>query len=176
MTRGVILAMAGALLAVPAAAQHEGHGQQQQNQMQMQMRMGQGGGGGGGEDHGAFMGPLRSLAAFAPATLLEHGEHLGLTEAQKTALTGIKETAAKDAETAHAPAHAAMMSLRKALDAGEKDLEVLGSYYAAHHTAMGNSQWVQVRAALQARAVLTAEQVKMIGEHHPDGGGMRHKP
>lgn len=174
MARGVLLAMAGALLAMPAAAQqHEGHGQQQQQQhMQMQMRMGQG----GGEDHGAFMGPLRTLAAFAPAALLEHGEHLGLTEAQKTALTGIRETAARDAETAHAPAHAAMMSLRKALEAGETDLEVLGSFYAAHHTAMGNTQWVQVRAALQARAVLTAEQVKMISEHHPQGGGMQHKP
>lgn len=167
MVRGMTVAVLTALVAMPAAAQHEEHGQQNRQQNQMQMRMGQQGEGG---DHGAFMGPLAGLKVFAPAALLEHGEHLALSAEQVAKITKIKESAAKEAEMVHAPAHAAMMSLRKALDEGETDLEALGSYYKAHNTAMSNTQWINVRAALETRAVLTKEQVAKLREH----SGMKH--
>jgi len=146
-----------ALFTTPALAQHQ-HGQQgmpagqQHGAMGGDMMMGGLG--------GTMMGPLSAqLGAFAPAALLDRQKDLELTPAQVTRLEAIRDHAAQESEQVHAPAHAAMQSLRTEMASPSPDLEKVKALFQAHHTAMGNTQWVAVQAAVDARAVLTPEQV-----------------
>jgi hypothetical protein len=148
MRRMLATGLAMLLAAVPAAAQHQGHGQEQQGQMQGRM--------GGGMQGG--MGPLSGqLGRYAPTHLLKMKEMLTLTAEQVAELTAIQAAAKQAEDEAHAPAHAAGQSLRKALTDGA-DAATLKQYFQAHHTGMGNVQWARVEAAMQARAVLTEAQ------------------
>ena len=135
------------------AAQHQEHqaeGQAKgQMQMQGQMQM-------AGQEH--LPGPLRAYAPFAPEKVLAASETLGLSAEQTAKLKAIAEWARKANEQAHAPAHAAMMSARDELAKASPDTAVVRLQIAAHATAEGNMQWLQLSAALQVQAVLTAEQ------------------
>lgn len=146
-----------ALSASPLLAQgHEGHGQQQQQRQGMGM-MGQGGMGmGGGE---GAMGVLTGrFGAYAPAAILGMKDHLSLTPAQLERLTALAEEEKTAVASAHQPAHAAHMELRKLEGAEAPDLDAMRPFFMAHHTAEGNMQWLRVTYAVQARALLTAAQ------------------
>ena len=115
--------------------------------------------------------------AFAPAKLLEMKGMLELSGDQESRLTALQETAKKQSEDAHAPAHAAMQSLQKELAAGSPDMDAVKGYFMAHNTAMGNTQWIEVSTALQAMALLTDGQRKHVEEmasHQGGMGGMNH--
>lgn len=155
-----LLALAGIALActAPLAAQQHhgemhpggmamGQGHDMCQQMDMMDMMGMMGGG--------MMGPIMQ---FAPARLLSHAEHLGLTTDQVARLTALRDASAKAAEQAHEPAMAAHMKLDKAFKEAPQDTLAIRQYFMAHQTAMSNTQWVRARAALQARDILTPEQ------------------
>lgn len=135
------------------AAQHQGHQPEGpgkgQMQMQGQMQMGA---------QEQLPGPLRVYAPFAPEKVLAAAEPLALTEGQTAKLKAIAEWARKANAEAHAPAHAAMMSARDELAKASPDTAVVRMMIVTHATAEGNMQWIQVSAALQVQAVLTAEQ------------------
>jgi len=154
------LALAGIALvfAAPLAAQQHhgemhpgakpmGQGHEMCQQMEMMDMMGMMGGG--------VMGPIMQ---FAPARLLSHAEHLGLTADQVARLTALRDATAKAAAQAHEPAMAAHMKLDQAFKDAPQDTLAIRQYFMAHQTAMSNTQWIRANAALQARAILTPEQ------------------
>ena len=149
--RQLLFATALAVLAVPVAAQEPpARGQHREG---MGQGMGQGMMGGG---------ILRSVLNFAPDALLKHAEHLNLTSDQVSQLTALKEESQKAVQQAHEPARAAHMSLNQALKDTPDDTTAIRGYFRAHQEAESNMQWLRASAAFRARALLTAEQRKMI--------------
>ena len=154
-----VVGLAGALLAGPLAAQAGGMGGMHQGQGGMQ-----------GQGMGMMVpGPLRKYMAYSPAKLLEMKGMLELSSDQEAKLTALQDAARKESENAHAPAHAAMQSLQQEMTSAGPDLAKVEGYFKAHNMAMGNTQWIAVSTALQARAVLTDGQRKHVEEM---GGGM----
>jgi Spy/CpxP family protein refolding chaperone len=162
----LVVGLAGTLLIGPLAAQTPGQG----------MGMGgmhQGQGGMQGQGMGMMVpGPLRKYMAFSPSKLLEMKAMLELSGDQEAKLTALQDAAKKQSEDAHAPAHAAMQSLQQEMTSASPDLAKVEGYFKAHNMAMGNTQWVAVSTALQARAVLTDGQRKHVEEMAGDMGGM----
>ncbi len=110
------------------------------------------------------MGPLtRDLGSYAPSRLLGMADTLQLSAEQVEHLTTLVTESTAAEEHAHAPAHAAMQQLRKLLAAGAPDIPTMRALFQAHHTAMGNVQWIRAEAGLKARAFLTPEQRKRVG-------------
>jgi Spy/CpxP family protein refolding chaperone len=97
---------------------------------------------------------------------------LELSSDQEAKLTALQDAARKESENAHAPAHAAMQSLQQEMTSAGPDLAKVEGYFKAHNMAMGNTQWIAVSTALQARAVLTDGQRKHVEERAGDMGGM----
>ena len=152
-----------------AQAHHQGQGPARGQQQGMM--------GGMGTMNGmgmmGMMGPMVDFASFAPGQILEHREHLELTDEQVTALTALRESSDRAVGDAHAPAHAAMQNLQQELEAEAPDLERVRQLFTAHQTAMGNVQLIRLEAAIEARALLTPEQrgmIKGMGMH--GGSGM----
>ncbi len=152
------LVAAGGLSAQTRGQQGQGHGRQ------------------GSMDGMMMMGPLAEFRPFAPANLLEQVDRLGLSSDQVEHLTALADSAAQDLEYAHAPAHAAMQGLERELAVDAPDTASVRQLLAAHVTAMGNMQWVQLEAALEARGLLTAEQRTMVVQMSTEApGGMQHR-
>jgi hypothetical protein len=59
---------------------------------------------------------------------------------------------------------AAMKSLRAEMEKPSPDKEAMRQFLVAHATAEGNMQWIQVDAAMQAKALLTEAQRKHLEE------------
>jgi hypothetical protein len=125
--------------------------------------MGQQGGGMAGE--AGMPGPLRSFAAFAPDNVLAMKEMLELSADQEKKLASLAEYAKQAGENAHAPAMAAMKSLREELAKPAPDEEIVKGYLSAHATAEGNMQWIRLKAGMDAKALLSAGQRKHVEEH-----------
>lgn len=162
----ISVALAAALMG-PAAAQAQQHQHQQgagQKPPMGQMGGMQGGMMGGMQMGGGLPGPLRSFGVYAPAKVLEMKEMLELTADQEAKLTALVESAKKAGEEAHAPAMAAMQSLRAEMAKPSPDKEAMRQFLVAHATAEGNMQWIQVDAAMQAKALLTEAQRKHLEE------------
>lgn len=154
--RAVILTTLAVALAAPAGAQQQQHqhgqqGQGQQPMMQQQM-------GGGMQGGGNLPGPLRGFAAYAPDKVLAMKEMLSLTADQEAALTKLVGTGKAAVDEAHAPAMAAMRSLRAEMEKPSPDPETMRAFVVAHATAEGNMQWARVEAAMKAKALLTEAQ------------------
>lgn len=110
------------------------------------------------------MGPLtRDLGPFAPSRLLGMADTLQLSVEQGERLAALVTESTAAEENAHAPAQAAMQQLRKLLTASTPDVPSMRALFQAHHTAMGNVQWIRAEAGLRAREVLTAEQRERVG-------------
>lgn len=162
----ISVALAAALMG-PAAAQAQQHQHPQgagQKPPMGQMGGMQGGMMGGMQMGGGLPGPLRSFGVYAPAKVLEMKEMLELTADQEAKLTALVESAKKAGEEAHAPAMAAMQSLRAEMAKPSPDKEAMRQFLVAHATAEGNMQWIQVDAAMQAKALLTEAQRKHLEE------------
>jgi Spy/CpxP family protein refolding chaperone len=107
---------------------------------------------------GGMMGPMARMRAFDPDHLLAAKDQLSLTEQQTTRLTAIRDAGKKAADGAHQPAHAAMQSLMKEMQAANPDTTKVRQLFMAHETGMANVQWAKASTALQGRAVLTEVQ------------------
>lgn len=161
--RQLLFATTLAVLAVPAAAQEPpARGQHREG---MGQGMGQGMMGGG---------ILRPVLTFAPDALLKHAEHLKLTSDQVSQLTALKEESEKAVQQAHEPARAAHMSLNQALKETPDDTTAIRGYFRAHQEAESNMQWLRASAAFRARALLTADQRKMIESMGAEPGKHNH--
>jgi hypothetical protein len=96
--------------------------------------------------------------AFTPAQLLERKDVLALTPQQVTRLTALRDEAKKAHDAAAAEAKQHRDALEKSLQASPPDTAGLRTHFQAMHSAMGNAHWTMLRAAGQARGVLTDAQ------------------
>ena len=105
-----------------------------------------------------MMGPMMQSMAFAPDHLLSRKDSLGLTADQVTRLTALRDAAqtAHDRAADAAKTHAA--ALAKVMDAAAPDTAAARQHFQAAHQAMGDAHWAMLRAAAQARALLTDSQ------------------
>jgi hypothetical protein len=106
------------------------------------------------DDH---MAPMMRLMAFAPGHLLERKDVLGLTAQQVTRLTALRDEAQRAHDAAAADARQHHEALSQAAQAAT-DTAALRRHFQAAHGAMGNAHWIGLRAAVQARGVLTEAQ------------------
>jgi Spy/CpxP family protein refolding chaperone len=117
-----------------------------------------------GDGHGAMgeMGhkahPMGRGMAFAPAQLLRHKSVLELTDAQVTRLTALRDAAQTAQEAAMKDARQHHDQLAEVMKAAAPDTAAARRHFMAAHAAMGQAHWARVRAAAQARAVLTEVQ------------------
>jgi Spy/CpxP family protein refolding chaperone len=152
----VALASVGSLAAQAHQHQEQEHARQMEHQ-----------------DQGVRMGGMHS---FQLSMLLEHHDELELTDDQVAQLTALEEATKQAVDEAHQPAQAAMQNLHNELMSENPNPESVRTFFTAHHTAMGNMQWIQLESVLEAMALLTPEQLatikKAVQEH---GGGMQHR-
>jgi Spy/CpxP family protein refolding chaperone len=102
-----------------------------------------------------MMGPMMRGMVFAPGNLLRHREDLGLTVQQVTRLTALHDEATTAHDAAMADARAHHEQLAEVMKAAKPDTAAARRHFDAAHGAMGKAHWAQLRAAAQARAVLT---------------------
>lgn len=153
------------------------------------MMMGQGPGPGPGMGMGMMpmmaqmMGPMHRGMAFGPNHLLEHGDVLGLTAQQASRITQIRDAAKAAHDAAHAEAMQHMQQLGTALAAAAPDTAAARAHFTGHHEAMGRAHWIMLRAAMQAKGVLTeAQRARVDGwadamqMHQGQGMPMRQGP
>lgn len=145
------LMLAAAVGAAPLVAQqHEQHaGPPPGGQMRMQMQM---------PMMQEMMGPMMRVMMFSPEHLLQRKDVLGLTTAQVTRLTTLRDAAKTAQDAAQADAKTHHDALMQAMNAAAPDTAALRQHFQAAHAAMGNAHWAMLRAAAQARAVLTEGQ------------------
>ena len=102
-----------------------------------------------------MMGPMMRAMAYAPEHLLAHKDALGLTDQQMARLTAIRDAAkaAHDAAAADAKTHGD--ALGQVFSASTPDTAAVRLHFEGMHTAMGKAHVAILRAAAQAKAVLT---------------------
>lgn len=140
-------------------------------------------GAGMGMMHGGGMGMMGAggamarTMAFAPDRLLDHRAALGLSERQVQRLTQLRD----DAKAAHDAQHEMAMKYMEELGklAGSTDTAAVRAAFMGHHQAMGSAHWIMLRAATQAKGVLTEVQrarvdgwVDAMQAHRAQGSGM----
>ena len=117
-----------------------------------------------------MMAPLHALMAYAPQGLLERRAALQLDSDQESRLVRI----AAGGRAAHDTALAAAAHHRRALEASvaSPDPATVTAHFQEMHAAMGASHAAMLRAAVEARAVLTPGQRSLVeGAAHNHGGG-----
>ncbi len=119
----------------------------------------------------SMMAPMHALMAFAPAHLLERRTDLQLDNDQADRLTHI---AAQSRASADSGMSTAMMHSRELSDVvkGSGDPTAATTHFTAMHDAMGLAHAAMLRAALQARAVLTPGQRERAAQRC--GGAPQH--
>jgi len=105
-----------------------------------------------------MMGPMMRTMAFAPAHLLERKDVLALTPQQVTRLTALRDAAKTAHDAAQADVKTHHDALARAMAAPAPDTAVVRQHFQAAHMAMGNAHWAMLRAAAQAKAMLTEAQ------------------
>lgn len=105
-----------------------------------------------------MMGPMMRIMVYAPDHLLGRKDVLGLTEQQVARLTALRDAAkaAHDGAAADAKAHGDALAL--AFAAPAPDTAALRLHFDGMHAAMGRAHVAMLRAAAQAKAVLTDTQ------------------
>lgn len=139
------------LAVLPLAAQHPGR--DSTREMRHERR--------GGMRHpmmGEMMRPMMRVMAFTPGHLLERKDALGLSAQQVTRLTALRDAAKPAHEAAMADAKTHGEALAKTMQANAPDTSAVRLHYQAAHAAMGNAHWVMLKAAAQARGLLTDAQ------------------
>ena len=155
------------LAAVPLAAQeppsHQQHGGQAPGaKMDHRMPMME-----------EMMAPMMRMMAFTPEHLLARKDALGLTPQQITRLTALGDAAKATHETAQADAKTHRDALVRTMAAASPDTAAVRQHFQAAHAAMGNAHWAMLRAAAQAKAVLTDAQRGRV-DGWADAMEMRH--
>jgi hypothetical protein len=105
-----------------------------------------------------MMGPMMQGMAFAPDHLLARKDSLGLTADQVTRLTALRDAAKAAHDRAADAAKTHAMAMAQAFDTAAPDTGAVHQHFQAAHQAMGEANWAMLRAAAQARALLTDSQ------------------
>ena len=124
----------------------------------------------------SMMGPLHAAMVYAPRSLLERKAVLRLDSDQESRLAGIAAVSRAAHDSARAAADQHRGQLQEAVAAAVPDPASVAAHFEAMHAAMGAAHQAMLRAALEARAVLTVGQRGMVdpaghdaGMHRDDG-------
>jgi hypothetical protein len=101
---------------------------------------------------------LMRLMLYVPQHLLARQAALGLTPAQVTRLTALRDGTKTTHDAARGQAMMHLKELGQAANAAQPDTGALKTHFQAAHTAMAQVRWAMLAAAVQARAVLTDAQ------------------
>ncbi len=134
-------------LAAPLAAQQPGAMPPQGPMMAQGMMMMQ-----------EMMGPMMRAMVYAPEHLLGHKDALSLTDQQVARLTAIRDAAKAVHDAAATDAKGHRDALAQAFAAPAPDTAAVRLHFDGMHTAMGKAHAAMLRAAAQAKAVLTDAQ------------------
>jgi len=138
-----------ALLAAPLVAQDPAHQHPRPE-------------GGQRPDHMAamheMMAPMMRAMAFTPEHLLERKDALALTPQQVTRLTVLHDAAHAAHQAAQTEAKTHRDAMVRALAAATPDTASVRQHFQAAHDAMGKGHLAMLRAAAQAKGILTEGQ------------------
>jgi hypothetical protein len=134
-----------------------------------------------------MMGPMMRRMAFTPDHLVSRKDSLGLTADQVSRLTALRDAAKATHDRAAAEGKAHMEALGKVFAAAAPDTAAVRRHFQAAHQAMGDAHGAMLRAAAQARAVLTDSQRRrvdawadamqmMMQQRWPTGDPTHHPP
>lgn len=118
----------------------------------------------------SLMPAMHAMMAFAPAALLERRAELRLDDDQARRLSALANVSRPAHDSAMTAAQQHRRALRDALAGGDP---AAAGHVAAMHAAMGSAHAVQLRASLEARAVLTAGQRSLVEAAGHQHGGSR---
>ena len=110
----------------------------------------------------SMMAPMRWMDAFAPERLLERARDLGLTPEQETSLLQLGQDSRDEHDSAHAAAREHLRRLSAVLDSSASDVPLAGVHFAGMLAAMGQAHGIELRVALQAKALLTDAQRRQV--------------
>lgn len=174
MHRIALLTTVVAFAATPLAAQHAHPGAPPQPPMMAGMMHAEDGMGMAAMD--SMMAPLHTVMVYAPQRLLERKAalQLGIDQESRLARIAAASRAAHDSAWAAADQHRGQ--LQEAVAAAVPDPASVAAHFEAMHAAMGAAHQAMLRAALEARVVLTVGQRGMVdpaghdaGMHRDDG-------
>ncbi len=122
----------------------------------------------------SMMAPMMRAMADAPQHLLRQKDALHLTSDQVTQLTALGDSAkaAHDAAAHQAQKH--LGELEQAMQAAAPDTVAVKAHFDAAHQFMGDAMWAMLRAAAQARALLTDAQRSQVDSMAKNPMPMRH--
>lgn len=126
----------------------------------------------------SMMVPMMHVMAYTPEHLLREKSTLHLTADQQSELTSLRDAAkaAHDAAAQQAAMH--MREMEQVMQAAAPDTAAARTHFDAAHRFMGDAMWAMVRAAAQARPLLTDAQRKQVDDMAarpmPRGGMMQH--
>lgn len=173
MNRIVISLAALAIGATPLAAQHAHHADSAQRQATQRPPSAQPGMQRGHDAMGMagmesmmemmeMMGAMSRVMAYAPPRLLERKGDLRLTQDQEARLAQIQQAAGPERDGARASADRHGRMFQEALNASAPDSSSVVSHFESMHAAMGVMHRAELRAALEARSVLTEAQRRQV--------------
>lgn len=134
---------------------------------------------GGGMMHGgmmagmdSMMAPMMRAMAYVPQHLLERKDSLHLTVAQVARLTALGDSAWAAHQAAAGQMKMHLGEMEQVLQTAAPDTAAVKMHFGAAHRFMGDAMWAMVRAAAQARALLTDAQRSQVDAMAKSGMGM----
>ena len=146
-----VLVAAAAPLAAQQPAPHDmGHGMPMHGPMMP------------GMDMDSMMAPLMRAMAYAPQHLLWAKDSLHLTGGQVARLTALGDSAMAVHNAAALQARMHLGEMEEVMRGAAADTSAVKAHFDAARRYMGDAMWAMVRAATQARALLTDAQRRQV--------------
>jgi len=120
----------------------------------------------------SMMAPMMRAMAYAPQHLLESKDSLHLTADQVSRLTALGDAARAAHNAAGDQAKMHLGEMEEVLHAAAPDTAAVKLHFTAAHRLMGDAMWAMLRAAAQARALLTDAQRSQVDAMAKSGMGM----
>lgn len=111
-----------------------------------------------------------AMARYQPALLLRMQERLELTEQQVGQLAELNTEALAAQEQTRARLTSQRAQLMEALVAEDPNPQTVRRHHEAAQAALSDLQWSRINATLEARALLTDDQVTVLREARPNRG------
>lgn len=109
-----------------------------------------------------MMGAMSRVMAYTPPRLLERKRDLRLTQEQEARLAQIQQAARPERDDARTSADQHGRMFQEALNASAPDSSSVVAHFESMHAAMGVMHRAELRAALEARSVLTEAQRRQV--------------
>ncbi|HTT68994.1 MAG TPA: hypothetical protein VMF70_13295 [Gemmatimonadales bacterium] len=110
----------------------------------------------------SMMAPVMRVMAYAPEHLLKQKTALHLTADEVTLLTSLGDSAKAAHDAAAGQARMHLGEMEQVMHTAAPDTAAVKAHFDAAHRLMGDAMWAMLRAAAQARALLTDAQRSQV--------------